>query len=274
MERASDHQQEKNKPERWLPGLKGRVLQLLARIAPGAMTTRVHLNRWRGVKIGKDVWIGYDAIIETSCPHLVTIRDRAAIGIRATIIAHNREQQGVLIEEDVTLGPGVIVLPNVTIGRGAIVTAGSVVTKSVPPKTMVQGNPAQPIATVDIPLGLDVSVKEFAKGLRLTKAPRPAPGGALEERAGGKNDPLFRFLTDFFNLPPHLSPQEITQEAVSSWDSLAMVQLIADLQGTFSVKFDLDEIEELRSYEEIRRALSRKGVSLNKLPVVTPSRRG
>jgi heptaprenylglycerol acetyltransferase len=115
---------------------------------------------------GKDVWIGYDAIIETSYPHLVTIRDRAAIGIRATIIAHNREQRGVVIEEDVTLGPGVIVLPAVTIGSGAIVTAGSVVTKSVPPKTMVQGNPAQPVATVEIPFGLHVSLKEFAKGLR------------------------------------------------------------------------------------------------------------
>jgi serine acetyltransferase len=82
------------------------------------------------------------------------------------IIAHNREQRGVLIEEDVTLGVGVIVLPGVTIGRGAMVTAGSVVTKSVPPKTMVQGNPAQPIATVEVPFGSDVSLKEFAKGLR------------------------------------------------------------------------------------------------------------
>ena len=152
--------------ERLLRGLKNRILQFLARNAPGATTTRVRLNRWRGVNIGKDVWIGYDAIIETSCPHLVTIRDRAAIGIRVTIIAHNREQRGVIIEEDVSLGPGVIVLPNVTIGRGAIVTAGSVVTKSVPPKTLMQGNPARPVATVDIPFGLNVSVKELAKTLR------------------------------------------------------------------------------------------------------------
>ncbi len=155
MEPVSKRQQS----ERLLPGLKNRILQVLARIAPGATTTRVRLNRWRGVNIGKDVWIGYDAIIETSCPHLVTIGDRAAIGLRVTIIAHYLEQQGVVIEEDVTLGPGVIVLPDVTIGRGAIVTAGS-------PKTMVQGNPAQPIATVEIPLGLGVSLKEFAKGLR------------------------------------------------------------------------------------------------------------
>jgi acetyltransferase-like isoleucine patch superfamily enzyme len=152
--------------ERLLSGLKNRILQLLARIAPGATTTRVRLNRWRGVNIGKDVWIGYDAIIETSCPHLVTIRDRAAIGMRVTIIAHNREQRGVVIEEDATLGAGVIVLPAVTIGRGAMVTAGSVVTRSVPPKTMVQGNPAQPIATVEVPFGFGVSMKEFAKGLR------------------------------------------------------------------------------------------------------------
>ena len=132
--------------ERRLRGLWNRVLQILARVMPGATSARVRLNRWRGVHIGKDVWIGYDAIIETSHPHLVTIRDRAAVGIRSTIIAHNREQRGVVIEEDAVLGPGAIVLPNVTIGRGAIVTAGSVVTKSVPPKTMVQGNPARPIA--------------------------------------------------------------------------------------------------------------------------------
>jgi acetyltransferase-like isoleucine patch superfamily enzyme len=159
--------------ERFLPGLKNRMLQALARHAPGATTWRVWLNRWRGVNIGKDVWIGYDAIIETSRPDLVTIRDRATVQIRATIIAHFREQRGVVIEEDATVGPGAIVLPNVTIGCGSIVTAGSVVTKSVPPKTMVQGNPAQPVATVDVPLRLDVTLKEFAKGLKpIRRSPR------------------------------------------------------------------------------------------------------
>jgi acetyltransferase-like isoleucine patch superfamily enzyme len=162
--------------ERLLPGFKNRLLQMLARFAPGATSVRVRLNRWRGVNIGKGVWIGYDAIIETSYPHLVTIRDRAAVGIRVTIIAHNREQRGVIIEEDASIGVGAIILPGVTIGRGAIVTAGSVVTKSVPPKTMVQGNPARPIATVEVPLGLNVSVKEFAKGLRSVTPPSPKDG--------------------------------------------------------------------------------------------------
>jgi acyl carrier protein len=59
------------------------------------------------------------------------------------------------------------------------------------------------------------------------------------------SDPLLRLLTDFFNLPPDSRPEEITQRSVAAWDSLAMVQLIADLQGTFRVEFDLNEINAL-----------------------------
>ncbi|MEP7072002.1 MAG: acyltransferase [Verrucomicrobiota bacterium] len=152
--------------ERFFPALKNRLLQQIARVSPGATSWRVRFHRWRGVHIGEKVWIGYDTIIETSRPDLVTIKDRATLQMRVLIIAHFREQEGVTIEEDVTVGPGSIILPNVTIGRGSIVTAGSVVTKSVPPQTMVQGNPARAIATVKTPLKLSVSVKEFAKGLR------------------------------------------------------------------------------------------------------------
>jgi acyl carrier protein len=76
------------------------------------------------------------------------------------------------------------------------------------------------------------------------------------------SDPLRDLLVDFFNLPPETSPSQITQQAIESWDSRAMVQLIADLQGTFLIEFDLDEIGSLRSYNEIHRALSRKGVAL------------
>lgn len=150
----------------FLKGLLNRVLQIAARFAPGATTWRVRFHRWRGVNIGKDVWIGYDAIIETSYPHLVTLKDRSSVGIRATIIAHMRETRGVVIGEDASIGPGAIVLPNVTIGAGSIVTAGSVVSKSVPPMTMVQGNPAKPIAHIGVPLRPNVSLKEFSKHLK------------------------------------------------------------------------------------------------------------
>src|SRR5947208_178853 len=74
--------------------------------------------------------------------------------------------------DDAFLGPGVIIMPNVTIGAGAVVAAGSVVTRSVAPLTMVQGNPAKPIARCGIPLGLDTPIKEFYR--RLTPIAPPA----------------------------------------------------------------------------------------------------
>ena len=126
-----------------------------------------------GVHIGQNVWIGNDAMIETSRPDVVTVGDGAAVQIRATIIRYFHEQEDVVIEEDATVGVGAIVLPNVTIGRRSIVIAGSVVTKSVPPKTMAQGNPARPIATVETALTMEVSLKEFGKGLRPIRESRP-----------------------------------------------------------------------------------------------------
>lgn len=143
-----------------------RVLQLMARNSPGATTLRVWLHRLRGVKIGRRVWIGYDAIIETSYPYLVEIQDDAVVGIRATIIAHFRESRGVIIGEGAVLGPGVLVMPNVKIGKGAVVTAGSVVTRSVPPMILVQGNPAKPIAKVGTMLGRGTSLREFSTHLK------------------------------------------------------------------------------------------------------------
>ena len=147
-------------------GLKNRVLQHLARILPGAQSLRVALHRARGVRIGKNVWIGYDVILETLRPHLITIEDGSSIGMRVTVIAHFREKTGVKIERDVFIGPGVILLPNIVVGYGSVVTAGSVVTRSVPPMTVVQGNPAVPVARCGIPLGPEVTLKEFSANLK------------------------------------------------------------------------------------------------------------
>jgi acetyltransferase-like isoleucine patch superfamily enzyme len=158
-----------------LAGVRNRVLQLAALYSPGGDTIRPMLHRRRGVKIGRRTWVGFDTLIEPSYPHRVEIGERVAIGIRVLILAHfahlgrNRESASgeldervsVRIEDDVFIGPGAIIMPNVTIGHGAVVTSGSVVTRSVAPLTMVQGNPAQPIARCGVPLGLDTPVKEF-----------------------------------------------------------------------------------------------------------------
>lgn len=159
-----------------LRGLINRLFQYLARVLPGGETLRVILHRSRGVHIGTDVFISEDVILETAYPYLITIEDRAWIGIRVTMIAHMRELRGVKIEHDAFIGPGVIILPNVTIGHGAVVTAGSVVTRSVPPMTVVQGNPAVPVATCEVPLTPGTTIKEFSRHLKPLARPTRKEG--------------------------------------------------------------------------------------------------
>lgn len=151
-------------------GLINRICQELARIAPGAQSVRVALHRARGVKIGKGVWIGYDVVLDTSQPHLITLEDNCVLNMRVTVLAHFRESKGVKIGRDAFIGAGALILPNVTVGDGAVVAAGSVVTRSVAPLTMVQGNPAGPVAKCGIPIGLETTLRDFTRNLRpLTK---------------------------------------------------------------------------------------------------------
>jgi acetyltransferase-like isoleucine patch superfamily enzyme/acyl carrier protein len=157
-----------------LTGLKNRVLQCVALYIPGYKTTRVWLHRMRGVSIGRNVSIGLSVLIETAYPRLVSIGDNVTIGMRVVIIGHLRDSTAqarildrptVRLEDNVYLGPGAIVLPNVTIGHGAVVSAGSVVTRSVPPRTLVQGNPAKPVARCGVSLGGGVPYEQFLRQL-------------------------------------------------------------------------------------------------------------
>lgn len=79
-------------------------------------------------------------------------------------------------------------------------------------------------------------------------------------------DRLLPLLLDFFDLPADTPPEDIRQQLLPAWDSLATVQLITDLERAFSVNFDIDEIARLRSYQEIRDALSRRGVHFDHSP--------
>ena len=49
----------------------------------------------------------------------------------------------ITVGDNVWFGAGVQVLPGVTIGEGAVVAAGAVVTRDVPPRTLVAGVPAK-----------------------------------------------------------------------------------------------------------------------------------
>ena len=71
------------------------------------------------------------------------------------------------------------------------------------------------------------------------------------------NDKLKKALIEFFNLPETTSVTELSQAHISEWDSLAMVQLITELESIFGVEFEFEDIEQLRDYAEINAALSR-----------------
>jgi acetyltransferase-like isoleucine patch superfamily enzyme len=53
----------------------------------------------------------------------------------------------VIIKDNVWIGMNAVILKGVTIGENSVVAAGSVVTKSVPPNTVVAGNPAVAVKT-------------------------------------------------------------------------------------------------------------------------------
>lgn len=57
----------------------------------------------------------------------------------------------VIVEEDVRIGANVTLLPGVTVGRGSQIGACSVVTKNVPPYSVVAGNPAKVIKFIFTP---------------------------------------------------------------------------------------------------------------------------
>jgi acetyltransferase-like isoleucine patch superfamily enzyme len=169
--------------EKPLRGAKDRLLQYLALHAPGAKTLRVYLHRLRGVEIGQGVFIGLEVLLESAYPWLVSIGDNVTISVRAVFIGHfkqlgRRERQShepsIRIEDNAYIGPNVTILPGVTIGRDAVVAAGSVVSRSVPPQTLVQGNPARVVAKCTAPLRSS-SYEEFQRGLRFVNVHRRPP---------------------------------------------------------------------------------------------------
>jgi acetyltransferase-like isoleucine patch superfamily enzyme len=110
-----------------------------------------------GITIGRDSLIGEYSVIRGQGG--VTIGDRVYTSPFTQLLAVNHvfhdphrpfvEQgitaEGIVIEDDVWLGAGAIVTDGVRVGKGAVVAAGAVVTKDVPPYSVVAGIPARPI---------------------------------------------------------------------------------------------------------------------------------
>ncbi|CRK37152.1 Maltose acetyltransferase [Verticillium nonalfalfae] len=110
---------------------------------------------------GYNITIGQNAIVGRNCTIIdtceVKIGDNCHIGpnvsiYTATLPIDPKRRMGskgpqlgraITIEQDCWIGGGAIILPGRTIGKGSTVGAGSIVTKDVPPFTIVVGNPAR-----------------------------------------------------------------------------------------------------------------------------------
>ena len=111
---------------------------------------------------GKNITIGKNVFINSGCHFQdqggIYIDDGALIGHNVVLATLNHGQlpenrhdllpSPIYIGKNVWIGASAVVLPGVRIGDGAIVAAGAVVTKDVPPNTVVGGVPARQLKSV------------------------------------------------------------------------------------------------------------------------------
>ncbi len=121
----------------------------------------VWVYRARGVKVGKNTLISFGSWIDTQPGTTVIIGNRCIISSGAKILAHDwaKAKMGMtskighytttVLEDFVFVGMNSVVLSGIRVGEGAVIGAGSVVTRDVPPYTLVAGNPAKIIRTYD-----------------------------------------------------------------------------------------------------------------------------
>lgn len=100
---------------------------------------RLRINCVDNIQIGQDCVFSWDVdILDTDFHNIIDC---------GGIIAPNHSP--ILIQDRVWVGAGVKILKGVTIGNDSVVAAGAIVTRSVPPCTVVAGCPAKVVKRID-----------------------------------------------------------------------------------------------------------------------------
>jgi UDP-2-acetamido-3-amino-2,3-dideoxy-glucuronate N-acetyltransferase len=97
------------------------------------VTLKSGVYLWNGLRVQDDVFIGPQATFSND----LMPRSRQPFELRQTTICRGA-----------SVGAGAVILPGVTIGERAMVGAGAVVTKDVPARAVVAGNPARVTRTL------------------------------------------------------------------------------------------------------------------------------
>lgn len=128
--------------------LWGAKVHPTATVLHGAMVRQA-----RSLRIGERSNIGYGAVLDARGGLVIGSHVSLATGVSFYSGKHlwddpdfAFEFEAIHVGDRVWIGPRAIILTGVTVGEGAIVTAGAVVTKDVPPWTVVGGVPAKHIA--------------------------------------------------------------------------------------------------------------------------------
>lgn len=118
-------------------------------------TRRFWLTRVWGMDIHPTCEFSLSAKFDRTFPRGVHVGAYSYVAFDARILTHDRTR-GLYVHtkvgENCFIGGQSMILPGVEIGDNCVVGAGSVVTKSVPPRSVVAGNPAK-ILQSDINVG-------------------------------------------------------------------------------------------------------------------------
>lgn len=147
-----------------------RSLNRLRWLRKGIVGTKRFVNvRFWGMDIHPTATFSLSAKFDRTFPRGIHVGERSYVALEAIILAHDMtrgKKVHTRIGRHCFIGAGSIVLPGVTIGDESIVAAGAVVTKDVPPRSIVAGSPARVIRS-DIsvgPYGRLVAARESAAG--------------------------------------------------------------------------------------------------------------
>jgi acetyltransferase-like isoleucine patch superfamily enzyme len=147
-----------------------RFLHLLCRFGPGGTTLRPFFHRMRGVKIGKNVWIGDDVYLDNEFPDRIEVGDGAMIQLRSTIVAHTLGPGRVVIGKNAFIGAGAVIVTSanrtLSIGEGAVIMAASLVSGSVAPYTLYGSDASRPLAKISKPFTDGMTYEKFMTTLR------------------------------------------------------------------------------------------------------------